>query len=138
MTNTAGIFRNLFAVPVTRDRLIGRPHFVHPGLEDLCAWLARLVALFGPLLAERRQSIGPGEALFYPKGRQVGPEEIAEVAGLIEDQNSKGLSGLPGIGPATADRVIAKLHRKIAKFALIPPKEMDDAIAQSASESKEG
>ena len=44
---------------------------------------------------------------------------VREVAALIEDQDVKGLSALPGIGPATAERVIAKLRRKVPKFALL-------------------
>lgn len=44
---------------------------------------------------------------------------VAEVAGLIEAQDAKGLSGLPGIGPATAERIIAKLRRKMSRFALL-------------------
>ena len=44
---------------------------------------------------------------------------VQEVAATIEEQNVKGLSALPGIGPATAERVIAKLRRKVPKFALL-------------------
>lgn len=44
---------------------------------------------------------------------------VEEVAQLIEDQDTKGLSGLPGVGPATADRIVAKLRRKVPKFALL-------------------
>jgi Holliday junction DNA helicase RuvA len=44
---------------------------------------------------------------------------VQEVAALIEEQNAKGLSALPGIGPATAERIIAKLRRKMPKFALL-------------------
>ncbi len=44
---------------------------------------------------------------------------VQEVAQLIENQDPKGLSGLPGIGPATAERIIAKLRRKVPKFALL-------------------
>ena len=44
---------------------------------------------------------------------------VQEVAQLIEDQDPKGLSALPGIGPATAERIIAKLRRKVPKFALL-------------------
>jgi Holliday junction DNA helicase RuvA len=44
---------------------------------------------------------------------------VQDVAVLIEEQDSKGLSTLPGIGPATAERIIAKLRRKMPKFALI-------------------
>ena len=44
---------------------------------------------------------------------------VAEVAEHISEQDAKGLSGLPGIGPATAERIIAKLRRKVPKFALL-------------------
>ncbi|MBC8356676.1 MAG: Holliday junction DNA helicase RuvA [Planctomycetes bacterium] len=44
---------------------------------------------------------------------------VQDVAVLIEEQNTKGLSTLPGIGAATSERIIAKLRRKMPKFALL-------------------
>lgn len=44
---------------------------------------------------------------------------VRELAVLIEEQDSKALSALPGIGPATSERIIAKLRRKMPRFALI-------------------
>ncbi|MBQ2683300.1 MAG: Holliday junction DNA helicase RuvA [Thermoguttaceae bacterium] len=44
---------------------------------------------------------------------------VAEIASAIEEQNVKFLSGLPGLGGATAERIIAKLRRKVPKFALL-------------------
>ncbi len=44
---------------------------------------------------------------------------VREVAMSIEEQDTKSLSSLPGIGAATAERMIAKLRRKMPKFALI-------------------
>lgn len=44
---------------------------------------------------------------------------VAEVAASIEEQDIKALSALPGIGPATAERIVAKLRRKVPKFALL-------------------
>ncbi len=44
---------------------------------------------------------------------------VQEVAAQIEDQDAKGLSALPGIGPATSERIVAKLRRKMPKFALL-------------------
>ncbi len=52
---------------------------------------------------------------------------VAEMATMIEEQDVKGLSTLPGIGPATAERIVAKLRRKAAKFALMVGRE--DLIA---------
>ncbi len=44
---------------------------------------------------------------------------VSEVASAIEEQDAKVLASLPGIGPAMAERVIAKLRRKVPKFALL-------------------
>ena len=44
---------------------------------------------------------------------------VREVAVAIEEQDVKQLSALPGIGAALAERIIAKLRRKMAKFALL-------------------
>lgn len=44
---------------------------------------------------------------------------VRELAVMIEEQDAKGLSGLPGIGPATSERIIAKLRRKMPRFALM-------------------
>ena len=44
---------------------------------------------------------------------------VKEVATAIEEQDAKSLAGLPGIGPAMAERIIAKLRRKVPKFALM-------------------
>jgi Holliday junction DNA helicase RuvA len=44
---------------------------------------------------------------------------VREVARAIEEQDTTTLSALPGVGPATAERIIAKLRRKVPKFALM-------------------
>jgi Holliday junction DNA helicase RuvA len=44
---------------------------------------------------------------------------VKEVATAIEEQDTKGLSTLPGIGPAMSERIVAKLRRKVPKFALM-------------------
>ena len=44
---------------------------------------------------------------------------VREVAAAIEDQDAKALSTLPGIGPAMSERIVAKLRRKVPKFALL-------------------
>lgn len=48
---------------------------------------------------------------------------VRDVAAMIADQDAKGLAALPGIGPAISERVIAKLRRKMCKFALIAARE---------------
>lgn len=44
---------------------------------------------------------------------------VQDVAVSIEEQDAKALSALPGIGAATSERIIAKLRRKMPKFALM-------------------
>jgi Holliday junction DNA helicase RuvA len=48
---------------------------------------------------------------------------VREVAQSIEEQDLKALSGLPGVGPATAERIVAKLRRRMPKFALMVARE---------------
>lgn len=63
---------------------------------------------------------------------------VKEIATAIEEQDTKFLSSLPGIGPALAERIVAKLRRKVPKFALLvaqdEPREADvqpDVIAET-------
>jgi Holliday junction DNA helicase RuvA len=44
---------------------------------------------------------------------------VRELARAIEDQDVRLLATYPGIGEATAERIVAKLRRKVGKFALI-------------------
>src|SRR6266571_3298900 len=45
---------------------------------------------------------------------------IKEIADAIQRQDNKWLTTLPGIGPATAEQIVATLRRKVTKFALMP------------------
>jgi holliday junction DNA helicase RuvA len=56
---------------------------------------------------------------------------VADTAVMIEQQDAKGLSALPGVGPATSERIIAKLRRKMPKFALLVQREMPEAKSQT-------
>ena len=52
---------------------------------------------------------------------------VRDVAVMIEDQDSKGLSTLPGVGAATAERIVAKLRRKMPKFVLMVSRDQASA-----------
>lgn len=49
---------------------------------------------------------------------------VRDVAVAIEEQNVKELSTLPGIGTAMAERIVAKLRRKMTKFALMVSRDL--------------
>ncbi len=52
---------------------------------------------------------------------------VRDIADAIEQQNIKELSLLPGIGPAMSERIVAKLRRKMARFALLVAKEFPES-----------
>ncbi|MEZ6128170.1 MAG: Holliday junction branch migration protein RuvA [Planctomycetaceae bacterium] len=52
---------------------------------------------------------------------------VREVATAIEEQDIKQLSTLPGVGPAVAERIVAKLRRKMAKFALMVERDLPES-----------
>lgn len=63
---------------------------------------------------------------------------VRDVATAIEEQDIKQLSTLPGIGAAMAERIIAKLRRKMARFALLiqrdlPPEQAGQADLYSTA-----
>lgn len=53
---------------------------------------------------------------------------VQDVALQIEQQDGKALATLPGIGSATAERIIAKLRRKMSRFALLVT---EDVVAET-------
>ncbi len=54
---------------------------------------------------------------------------VREVATAIEEQDLEYLATLPGVGSAVAERMVAKLRRKMTRFALMAAREMPDADA---------
>jgi Holliday junction DNA helicase RuvA len=70
---------------------------------------------------------------------------VRDVADMIQRQDLKMLATLPGVGPSTAERVVAKIRKKVTKFALMPargpdaapsavePSVLDDAFAALVS-----
>jgi holliday junction DNA helicase RuvA len=57
-------------------------------------------------------------------------QPVQDIAIMIEQQDAKSLSSLPGVGPATAERIIAKLRRKMPKFALMVRRDTPDGVQQ--------
>lgn len=55
---------------------------------------------------------------------------VQDTAVMIEQQDAKGLATLPGIGAATAEKIIATLRRKMPRFALLVRRDMPEAEVQ--------
>ena len=62
---------------------------------------------------------------------------VPDVARTIEQQDVKGLTTLPGIGPKMAEKIVAELRRKMARFALLIPAAEGDASVVSTSLTEE-
>ena len=62
---------------------------------------------------------------------------VPDVARTIEQQDVKGLTTLPGIGPKMAEKIVAELRRKMARFALLIPAEEGEASGVSTSITEE-
>jgi Holliday junction DNA helicase RuvA len=79
----------------------------------------RLVGFLNPVEREFFELFCEVDGVGVKKALRAMVRPVQEVATMIEEQDAKGLATLPGIGPATADRIIAKLRRKMPKFALL-------------------
>ena len=79
----------------------------------------RLVGFLNPIEREFFEMFCEVDGVGVKKALRAMVRPVQEVATMIEEQDAKGLATLPGIGPATAERAIAKLRRKVPKFALL-------------------
>src|SRR5262245_26884155 len=79
----------------------------------------RLVGFLNPIEREFFELFCQVDGVGVKKALRAMVRPVQEVAAMIEEQDAKGLSALPGVGPATAERIIAKLRRKVPRFALL-------------------
>jgi Holliday junction DNA helicase RuvA len=81
--------------------------------------IPRLVGFLNPVEREFFDMFCEVDGVGVKKALRAMVRPVQEVAAMIEEQDAKGLATLPGIGPATAERIIAKLRRRVPKFALL-------------------
>ena len=79
----------------------------------------RLVGFFTEIEREFFEMFCSVDGVGPKKALRAMVRPVSDVAVMIEEQDAKGLSSLPGVGGATAERIIAKLRRKMSKFALL-------------------
>jgi Holliday junction DNA helicase RuvA len=79
----------------------------------------RLIGFLSGIEREFFEMICQVDGVGVRKALRAMVRPVQDVAEMIENQDTKGLSTLPGVGAATADRIIAKLRRKVPKFALM-------------------
>ncbi len=79
----------------------------------------RLVGFADPVQREFFQLLTGVSGLGVKKAIRSLVLPINVIARAIESENSKKLSELPGVGPRMAEKIIAELKGKVAKFALM-------------------
>src|SRR5271165_1943840 len=100
----------------------------------------RLVGFLSPIDREFFDTFCSVDGVGVRKALRAMVHPVRELARTIEDQDVKMLATYPGIGEAMAERIVAKLRRKVGKFALIISPETTSAAhaqANGAPESAE-
>lgn len=93
----------------------------------------RMVGFMNDAEKEFFQIICQVDGVGVKKALRAMVRPVREVATAIEEQDVKQLTTLPGIGAAMAERIVAKLRRKMAKFALLIDRDMPDGQTQRSS-----
>jgi Holliday junction DNA helicase RuvA len=79
----------------------------------------RLVGFLSPVDREFFETFCSVDGVGVRKALRAMVRPVRELARTIQDQDVRMLATFPGIGEATAERIVAKLRRKVGKFALI-------------------
>ena len=103
---------------------IGEPVVLHTilyieGGAMVSRMLPRLVGFLSAIDREFFDIFCSVDGVGVRKALRAMVRPVRELARTIQDQDVKALSALPGIGEAMAERIVAKLRRKVGKFTLI-------------------
>jgi Holliday junction DNA helicase RuvA len=117
----------IFIAEFTRRQLqasIGQPTslhtiYYHDGDPSRGRVTPRLVGFLSEVEREFFDMFCSVDGVGAKKALRAMVRPVQDIAVMIEEQDVKGLSSLPGVGAATAERIIAKLRRKMSKFALL-------------------
>lgn len=81
--------------------------------------LPRLVGFLSPWDREFFDIFCSVDGVGVRKALRAMTRPVRELARTIQDQDVRSLATYPGIGEAMAERIVAKLRRKVGKFALV-------------------
>jgi Holliday junction DNA helicase RuvA len=79
----------------------------------------RLVGFLSEIEREFFDQICSVDGVGVKKALRAMVRPVQDIAKAIEQQDFKSVSTLPGIGAAMSERIVAKLRRKMGKFALL-------------------
>jgi Holliday junction DNA helicase RuvA len=98
----------------------------------------RLVGFLSPIDREFFEIFCSVDGVGVRKALRAMIRPVRELAWAIQDQDVRMLATYPGIGEATAERIVAKLRRKVGKFTLIVgPATVEDGAPVEANGAPE-
>lgn len=86
----------------------------------------RMIGFMSPIEREFFELFCSVDGVGVKKALRAMVRPVQDLARAIEQQDIKTVSTLPGIGAQTSERIVAKLRRKMAKFALMVPRQTPD------------
>jgi holliday junction DNA helicase RuvA len=95
--------------------------------------IPRLIGFLSPIDREFFDVFCSVDGVGVRKALRAMVRPVRELARMIQEQDVKLLATFPGIGEATAERIVAKLRRKVGKYALIVGPEAAAAGATAES-----
>ncbi|MBV8488781.1 MAG: Holliday junction DNA helicase RuvA [Planctomycetaceae bacterium] len=81
--------------------------------------IPRLIGFLSPIDRDFFETFCSVDGVGVRKALRAMVRPVRELARTIEDQDVRTLATYPGIGEAMAERIVAKLRRKVGIFALI-------------------
>lgn len=88
------------------------------GNQATSRMIPRLLGFLSPVDRAFYEALCSVDGLGSRKALRAMVRPVREIARAIQDQDTASLSALPGVGQALAERIVAKLRRKVGKFAL--------------------
>ncbi len=108
---------------VNREVVLHTIHYLEGNAATGGKLMPRLVGFLTTVEREFFELFCSVDGVGVKKALRAMTQPVQDIAVVIEQQDAKALSALPGVGPATAERIIAKLRRKMPKFALLVRRE---------------
>lgn len=116
---------------INKDVLLHTIHYLDGNVTSGGRLTPRLVGFLSIPEREFFELVCSVDGVGVKKALRAMTQPVQDIAIMIEQQDAKGLSTLPGVGPATAERIIAKLRRKMPKFALMVRRDAPEGAVQT-------
>ncbi|MFH5802934.1 Holliday junction branch migration protein RuvA [Alienimonas sp. DA493] len=97
----------------------------------------RLIGFLTPVEREFFELVCSVDGVGVKKALRAMVRPVRDVAAAIEESDVKEITTLPGIGAAMAERIVAKLRRKMTRFALMPERDLPDGESRKTDVERE-